>query len=123
MKKTYAAVVQQIEELKVKAEGLKRAEVAEVVGRIKEAIQVYGLTANDLFSNGVRRGRPSGAGKSAGATSKSQGKSPVKRKASGKRLYKSYSDGAGNTWSGHGPRPKWLKDALAAGKDLADLVV
>lgn len=31
-----------------------------------------------------------------------------------------YGDGNGNVWSGRGPRPKWLKDALAAGKSLAE---
>jgi DNA-binding protein H-NS len=32
-----------------------------------------------------------------------------------------YQDGAGNSWSGFGPRPKWLKDAIAGGKQLEDL--
>ena len=32
-----------------------------------------------------------------------------------------YSDGAGNSWSGFGPKPGWLKDALAAGRTLEDL--
>ncbi|MBB3638984.1 H-NS histone family protein [Variovorax atrisoli] len=31
-----------------------------------------------------------------------------------------YADQAGNTWHGRGARPQWLKDALAAGKTLAD---
>ena len=31
-----------------------------------------------------------------------------------------YADERGNTWSGKGRRPKWLKDALAAGRALAD---
>ena len=34
-----------------------------------------------------------------------------------------YSDGAGNSWSGFGPTPKWLKEALAAGKTKEDLLV
>jgi DNA-binding protein H-NS len=31
-----------------------------------------------------------------------------------------YADVSGNTWSGKGRRPKWLIDALATGKTLAD---
>ena len=31
-----------------------------------------------------------------------------------------FSDGNGNVWSGRGPRPKWLKDAMAAGKSLEE---
>ena len=32
-----------------------------------------------------------------------------------------YTDRAGNSWSGRGPQPNWLKDALAGGKTLDDL--
>lgn len=31
-----------------------------------------------------------------------------------------FGDGNGNVWSGRGPRPKWLKDAMAAGKSLEE---
>lgn len=31
-----------------------------------------------------------------------------------------YADGAGNTWSGRGRKPKWLKDALMSGSSLND---
>lgn len=32
-----------------------------------------------------------------------------------------YRDGAGNSWTGRGPQPRWMKEALASGKTLADL--
>jgi hypothetical protein len=47
--------------------------------------------------------------RAARATAKAASKGPAK-----------YADQAGNTWSGKGPRPKWLKDAIAAGMQLAD---
>ena len=31
-----------------------------------------------------------------------------------------YSDGQGNTWSGMGKRPYWLRDALNAGRSLEE---
>jgi DNA-binding protein H-NS len=99
MPKTYADVMKEIDGLKAEAEALKRREVGDVVARIKEAIAVYGLTAADLFGRG--RGRPAGRAKAG---------------ASGAR----YGDGAGNVWGGRGPRPKWLRDALASGKQLSD---
>lgn len=34
-----------------------------------------------------------------------------------------YADAHGNTWSGKGRRPKWLNDALTAGKTLADFEI
>ncbi|AXK40769.1 H-NS histone family protein [Crenobacter cavernae] len=33
-----------------------------------------------------------------------------------------YADRAGNTWSGRGRQPKWVKDALASGRSLNDLL-
>jgi DNA-binding protein H-NS len=44
-------------------------------------------------------------------------------KASAKKVAKTkYQDGSGNSWGGFGPRPKWLKDALAGGKKLEDFL-
>jgi DNA-binding protein H-NS len=51
------------------------------------------------------------------AAKKAQGRPIVKKAAKAK-----YQDGAGNSWSGFGPRPKWLKDAIAGGKSLEDLL-
>jgi DNA-binding protein H-NS len=45
-------------------------------------------------------------------------KAKAKTKAKGKVKFK---DAAGNTWSGRGPMPGWLKTALASGKTLAQL--
>lgn len=96
-----AALNAQIAELQRQAEELRRAEIAEVVGKIKVAIVEYGLTAADLglAAKGTRRG-----GKSGSAAS-----SNVK-----------YTDGK-NTWTGRGRRPQWFLDALASGSSEADL--
>ena len=48
MTKSYAQIVKQIETLKQEAEKARRKEIEGVVGRIREAITVYGLTADDL---------------------------------------------------------------------------
>ncbi|CAN7770543.1 H-NS family nucleoid-associated regulatory protein [Variovorax sp. LjRoot290] len=50
-------------------------------------------------------------------------KSAAKKAKSKKRRRSTviYRDGAGNSWSGRGPQPRWLKDALAGGKTLGDL--
>ena len=34
-----------------------------------------------------------------------------------------YTDGAGNSWTGRGPQPRWLKEAIAAGKTIDELKV
>lgn len=45
-----------------------------------------------------------------------------KLKTSKKRKSKiAYRDQAGHTWSGRGPRPRWLRDALEEGKTLEEM--
>ena len=46
--KTYADIKAEIAKLEKRAEDARKAEIAGVVGRIKEAISAYGLTAGDL---------------------------------------------------------------------------
>jgi DNA-binding protein H-NS len=109
MSKTLAQLKKEIANLTREAEKLQRKEIEGVVVRIKEAIEAYGLTAADLGLGGAKRG-PKAAGK----------KVAVKRgrkKADGAVKFR---DESGNVWGGRGPRPKWLRDALAAGKQLTD---
>jgi len=103
MTKTYSQIVQQIETLKQEADAIRRQEVNEVVGKIKDAIAFYQLTADDLGLSGRVATNPSSKGARSGAAPGPQ-----------------FRDDSGNTWSGRGPRPRWLKAALAAGKSLDD---
>jgi len=32
-----------------------------------------------------------------------------------------YTDGAGHSWTGRGPQPRWLKEAIAGGKTLEEM--
>lgn len=81
----------------------QREERASAIAQIKSLMSQHGLTVADLSTRGpatTRRGE-------------SAGKVPPK-----------YRDPAtGNTWSGRGLQPNWLKSALASGKSLADFAV
>lgn len=107
MAKTYSQMMEEVEALKREAERVRQQEVEGVIARIKEAISFYGLTAADLGLAGARRGRPPG--------SATGGRAGSKRTTTAK-----YRDEHGNTWSGRGPRPKWFKEALAAGRRPED---
>jgi hypothetical protein len=48
MSQTYHQLKKHIAELQAQAESVKRSEVAGVISKAKEAIQVYGLTRQDL---------------------------------------------------------------------------
>jgi len=114
MTKTYIQIQKQIETLQREADKLRRKEVDDVVAKIKEAIAVYGITASDLgFAS---RG---GAG---AVASKRRGRPAAKTRSKSASAPK-FRDEAGNTWGGRGPRPQWLRDALAAGKSLTDFAV
>ena len=104
--KTYAQIREQIEALQREAELLRREEVKSVVAKILETIERYGLTSEDLGFVVPRRRR-------AAATRRAS------RKRSAGTAVK-YRDAQGNTWGGRGPRPRWLRDALAAGHDLTE---
>lgn len=115
MTKSYSQLMKQIDVLQREAEDLRRKEVDGVVQRIKEAIAVYGLTAADLGLTGAVRA-PKAA--KAPAAKKAGRKAAAKGAAAPK-----FRDEAGNTWGGRGPRPAWLRTALAAGKQMSDFAV
>jgi len=115
MTKTYIQIQKQIETLQREADKLRRKEVDDVVAKIKEAIAVYGISAADLGFSG-RSGAGAVAAKRRGRPAAAKGRS---KSASAPK----YRDEAGNTWGGRGPRPQWLRDALNAGKSLADFAV
>lgn len=111
MTQTYKQIQKQIESLQRQADKLRSQEVEGVVGRIKVAITHYGLTADQL---GFAFGAGSGKGKLRVP------RSGIASKAKKPSTSAKYADGQGNEWLGRGPRPHWLRDALAAGKTLEE---
>lgn len=88
-----AALEQQIAEA-------QRAERAGAVAQVRALMSEHGLTLADLSSK-------ASAPKRAGA-----------------KVAAKYRDAAtGNTWSGRGLQPKWLKEALASGKKIGDFAI
>jgi DNA-binding protein H-NS len=71
------------------------------IAQVKALMAEHGLTAADLNSR-------------AGST----------RKSSGNKVAAKYrNEATGETWSGRGLQPRWLKAALASGKKIADFAV
>lgn len=120
MTKSYMQILKQIEGLKLQAENARRKEINGVVGRIREAIEHYGLTAADL---GLGAG---GASTGPKAARKKPGRKPGRPKKTAAKVSKvapKFRDEHGNTWAGRGKRPIWLRDALLAGKKLEDFAI
>jgi len=117
MAKSLQQVLNQITKLEKEAATLRAKEAAGVIERIREAIAHYELTPADLFGPGTPSRKRASA--SAAAPKRRAAAKPGKAAAAPAK----YSDGAGRTWTGHGKRPNWFKEALAAGKTAEDLLI
>ncbi|MFX6254375.1 H-NS histone family protein, partial [Acinetobacter baumannii] len=82
----------------------RKAERAGVIAHIKQMLAVNGLTVADLGLKAAAATRSSAA-------------------AGSKVAPKYHNAETGETWSGRGLQPKWIKAALAAGKTLEQLKV
>lgn len=95
---TYLELKAQAEKLLQQAEDLRQQEIADVIKEIKAKMAEYGITAADLGSSSKK------------STSKA---SPAVK----------YRGPNGETWSGRGRSPVWLKEALEQGKSKEDFAV
>src|SRR5205085_6975443 len=104
--KTLADIKAEIAKLEKQAAAMKD-EVAGVIGRIKEAIKVYGLTAGDLGFGATQKAstEPKASGKPAAATSER----PSSSTSIGVPKYR--DPATGSTWTGRGKPPKWIASA------------
>ncbi len=79
----------------------QREERSAAIAQIKSLMTQYGLTMSDLSA------KPA----------------PPRPKIGGKVPAKYRDPETGNTWSGRGLQPKWLKAALESGRKLTDFAV
>ena len=81
----------------------QKDERAAAIEQVRALMAQYGLTAADLSMRNAPKSKAAKTGR----------KVPAK-----------YRNGStGETWSGRGLQPKWLKAALASGKKLSDFAV
>lgn len=106
MAKTYAQLMTQIETLRKEAEAIKKKEIEGVVKRIRQAIEFYQITADELF------GGPRKVVTLANARPSTKYKTDIR-----------YRDANGNVWSGRGRKPQWLQDHLYHGAKLEEFEV
>jgi DNA-binding protein H-NS len=105
-----AALEKEAAALQEQIENAQRAERAEVINQIKSLMAQHGISFTEL---GARSG--------GGGSSRARGAKPA---TTGRKVAVKFRDEAtGNTWSGRGLQPNWLKNALAEGRKLEDFAV
>ena len=100
---TYLELMEKAQRLMAEAEQVRQKEISDVIAEIREKMQTYGLTLQDI--GGAATGRRRSAARSKGKTVKYRGPN-------------------GETWGGgRGRKPRWVTEALAKGKKLEDFAV
>lgn len=86
----------------------QRAEREQALAQVRTLMAEYGLSMADIAGHGRAAGAPSAA----------------QRKAGGGSVAPKYRDPAtGQTWSGRGLQPRWLREALAAGRQISEFAL
>ncbi|WP_280150415.1 H-NS histone family protein [Piscinibacter sp. XHJ-5] len=88
--------------LEKEIEATRKQERADAIAQVRSLMSQYGLSLSDLNSKGAAK-PPAGQG--------------------GKVAVKYRNAATGDTWSGRGLQPKWLKAALAAGRKIEEFAV
>lgn len=110
--RTYAEITKEIESLQQQAQEKLKEEISGVIAKINDAIAFYGIQHGDLTFPGKRGPKPRKA--TVAAKKKAGGSNPLEAK---------FRDGEGRSWSGRGPRPRWLRESLEQGRKLEDFAV
>ena len=100
---TLQELLNQKQALEAQIEITRNKERADAIAKVHALMSEYGLSASDLTTS--KRSAKPASGK-------------------GGKVAAKYRDSAtGDTWSGRGLQPKWLKAALANGRKLGDFAV
>src|SRR4051812_31587279 len=113
MPKTYSALRLQLEALEKQIELTRVKEAAAVIKRMRVAIQVYGITAEELYGE-PKKPKTIAPSRKTASKKRIASKKIVKGGRGGKagpRRVK-YADDKGNRWSGGGSTPVWLRTYL-----------
>ena len=89
--------------LEKEIESTRREELAGAIAKVKALMQEFGLTVADISSKSSAR--------------------PASTAKGGKVAAKYINKATGDSWSGRGLQPKWLKAALESGRKIDEFKV
>lgn len=97
-------IQKQIAELQAQAAEIKTREFNEKIAMIKETMSTYGISVNDINDKSVK-------------TSKARGKNSANPAPA------KYTGPNGESWTGRGLAPKWLKGLIAGGHSKEEYLI
>jgi DNA-binding protein H-NS len=99
---TLQELIAQKEALEREIDRTRNQDRAEAISKVRSLMEQYGLSVTDLSSKG----------------------GPKTRAGKGNKVAAKYRNKAtGDTWSGRGLQPKWLRAALGTGAKIADFAI
>lgn len=105
---TLASIRKQIADLEKRADALIKEEAQGAIAKVRELIDRYGLSPEDLgFGGATKAAKASKAGRRAAAKPGRKKKAPAK--AAGVPMYRDPK--TGKTWTGRGKPPAWIAGA------------
>jgi DNA-binding protein H-NS len=118
---SYMELKEKAEDLMRQAEAARKTEIGAAIADIKAKMAAYGITLDDLGGKPkAARGRKPKAGKTAAKAAKAPAKPAKVRKP----VAVKYSNPeTGETWTGRGKPPTWLKAQEAAGRKREEFLV
>lgn len=106
----------QIEKLQKQAKQIKTKEFAKTVQEIRETMRVFGITAKDL-----QTAKTPGRNKSTAVPAKKSRRGV--NKLAGSKVAAKYRNADGQSWTGRGLMPRWLKTLVDEGRAKEDFLV
>ncbi len=121
--KTFAQLQKQIAELQHEAAAVRAKEMVGVIESIRDAIGHYHLTVEHLFGVKPAEVAPPGKARAVGGQAAAKKTAAGRSSAKGRKVPVKYRDELGNTWTGRGSRPRWLRAAIEDGMSVEDFAV
>lgn len=106
----------QIEKLQKQAQQIKTKEFSKTVQDIKDKMHAFGITVKDLQS--ARSNKPNSS-----ITADAKKPRKAASKTTGIKVAAKYRGAEGQSWSGRGLMPRWLKTLVAEGRTKEEFLV
>jgi DNA-binding protein H-NS len=116
---TLIDIQSQIQKLQKQADDIKSREFDKTVEEIRAKMEAFGISVKDLQA--VKRGARGSKGKRAVVAGKSTGKRASK--AAGGTVAAKYKGPNGETWTGRGLSPRWMKSLLEQGRTKEEFAI